>query len=215
MAYSRVLTREDVENAIKHTHSNLHAARFLGINKVTWKKYAKMFTDKDGVTLYDKHSNRYGLGITDKNRKSIKPPTIMDVISGKIPARLFKANDLKSMIVGEGLLQEQCSCCGFHEERITDHKVPLMITFRNLNKKDWSLDNLELLCYNCYFLQVGDIFTRQQMSVIDGTHLAVKHEDNLQEVLSLSEENMKRLEELWNGTYVPYTLDGEDLISRR
>ena len=213
MINARTLTREDCMLAIKQTNSNMQAAKFLGVDKRTWKKYASMYTDELGVTLYEKHCNRYGLGVTDKKARGIHSPTIIDVISGKVPASIFKPSDLKGMIIKEGLLQERCSCCGFGEERITDHKVPLMLTFRNMNKRDWTIDNLELLCYNCYFLQVGDIFTRQQHEAIQGTMIPKKEE--VQDVLDLSSIDMKKLELIWGNNYTHDDMSGDDLISRR
>jgi hypothetical protein len=44
--------------------------------------------------------------------------------------------------------------CGFKEKRITDSKTPLIITFKN-GMKDYSRDNIELMCYNCLFLTTG------------------------------------------------------------
>lgn len=211
---ARGLTREDVQLAIKQTHSNLGAARLLGISKPTWKKYASMYTDEDGVTLYDKHSNKYGLGAPRDATKNVKRPTVMDVLSGKVPASFFKPGDLRAMLINEGILAQECSCCGFKEERLSDHKIPLLLTFRNLNRKDWSMDNLQLLCYNCYFMQIGDVFTRQQISSIEGTMVHKKYAD-VQEVLGLSDEHFRKIEEMWEkAIIVEEDLSGEDLISR-
>jgi hypothetical protein len=35
--------------------------------------------------------------------------------------------------------------------------------FKDGEKKNYKLDNVELLCYNCYFLQVGNIFSDKQI----------------------------------------------------
>jgi DNA-binding transcriptional ArsR family regulator len=39
--------------------------------------------------------------------------------------------------------------------------------FKDDNKKNYKLDNIELLCYNCYFLTIGDIFTNKQIQQIE------------------------------------------------
>ena len=57
--------------------------------------------------------------------------------------------------------------CSFAERRVTDYKVPLLINFKDGNKKNWSLDNLEMLCYNHFFLHVGNIFTDKQLQHIE------------------------------------------------
>ena len=48
---------------------------------------------------------------------------------------------------------------GFHEHRVLDYKMPLTLNFKDNNKQHYRLENLEMLCYNCYFLQIGDIFS--------------------------------------------------------
>ncbi len=55
----------------------------------------------------------------------------------------------------------------FAERRVLDYKVPLILNFKDGNKKNWTLDNLELLCYNHYFLYVGNIFTNKQIQHIE------------------------------------------------
>jgi hypothetical protein len=45
--------------------------------------------------------------------------------------------------------------------------VPLVLNFKDGNKKNWTLENLELLCYNHYFLYVGNIFTDKQIQHLE------------------------------------------------
>ena len=39
--------------------------------------------------------------------------------------------------------------------------------FKDGSKKNYKLDNVELLCYNCYFLQVGNIFSDKQVQGLE------------------------------------------------
>jgi len=50
---------------------------------------------------------------------------------------------------------------------VTDYKIPLLLNFKDKNKKNYRKENIELLCYNHYFLQVGDIFTDKQIKGIE------------------------------------------------
>ena len=43
---------------------------------------------------------------------------------------------------------------GYQERRLYDYEVPLKINFIDDNKSNFSLNNIQLLCYNCYFLHV-------------------------------------------------------------
>lgn len=35
--------------------------------------------------------------------------------------------------------------------------------FKDKNKRNYNLENLEMLCYNCYFLFIGDVFNEKQI----------------------------------------------------
>jgi hypothetical protein len=45
--------------------------------------------------------------------------------------------------------------------------MPLLIYFKDGNNSNWSLENVELLCYNHYFLLVGDIFNEKDLKYIE------------------------------------------------
>jgi hypothetical protein len=62
---------------------------------------------------------------------------------------------LKNRLIARKKIVEQCASCGFDERRITDKKVPLMLTFLDGNHSNYSLSNLALYCYNCMFLTTG------------------------------------------------------------
>ena len=59
----KIVLESDVRRAMKHTLSNAQAAKFLGINKITYKKYASQYFE-NGVSLYEMHCNPNGKGIT-------------------------------------------------------------------------------------------------------------------------------------------------------
>jgi hypothetical protein len=91
----------------------------------------------------------------------------MDVIEGRVPIDSYTPEKLKNRLIQESYLQECCNKCQFQERRVSDYKVPLILNFKDGNKKNWSLENLELLCYNHYFLYVGNIFTNKQIQHIE------------------------------------------------
>ena len=91
----------------------------------------------------------------------------MDVIEGRVPIDSYTPEKLKNRLIQESYLEECCFKCQFNERRVADYKVPLILNFKDNNKKNWSLDNLELLCYNHYFLYVGNIFTNKQIQHIE------------------------------------------------
>lgn len=79
--------------------------------------------------------------------------SLRDIFAGKHPK--YSMARLKNRLIARKKIVEQCASCGFNERRITDKKVPLMLTFLDGNHSNYSLSNLALYCYNCMFLTTG------------------------------------------------------------
>lgn len=165
--YNKLISRTDVERAMRHSKSNLGAARFLGVSKPTYKKYASSYFDEDGVSLYDKHCNKWGVGIPRFDQKLNNKSSLLKVMSGEVSKTFYSTMRFKKNLIKEGLLEEKCNRCDFHEKRVLDLKVPLILNFKDGNKNRWSIDNLELLCYNCYYLCIGDIYDQKQLDSLE------------------------------------------------
>ena len=45
--------------------------------------------------------------------------------------------------------------------------MPLLLHFKDKNSNNYSLDNIQLLCYNHYFLTVGDIFNKNDVKQLE------------------------------------------------
>ena len=161
------LLKSDIERAMAMTKSNRAASRYLHCSYIHYKRYAKLYTDENGIPLFDKHKNQSGKGISKFLPNKGKEPALMDVIEGRVPIDSYTPEKLKNRLIQESYLQECCSKCQFAERRVLDYKVPLILNFKDGNKKNWTLDNLELLCYNHYFLYVGNIFTDKQIQHIE------------------------------------------------
>ena len=59
-------------------------------------------------------------------------------------------------------MQEECSICGWNEERITDSNVCLNLDFVDGDSNNKSLENMRLLCPNCYLSFNGN-FPKSKM----------------------------------------------------
>ena len=55
----------------------------------------------------------------------------------------------------EGYFTEECSICGWNEERVTDNTICLNIDFLDGDSKNRALENMRLLCPNCYLSNNG------------------------------------------------------------
>lgn len=140
------ISRTDILFAQQHTRSNMEAARYLGVGYMRYRKYAKIYG------LFDGHLNQTGIGVSKGFSKKASSIPLRDIFANKHPA--YNLLRLKNRMIARDLLVEECSLCKFNEKRITDKKTPLILTFRN-GKKDFTRDNLHLLCYNCLFLTTG------------------------------------------------------------
>lgn len=158
--YGNGLSLQQVESTIKATKSNMQAARYLSISYPTWKKYSSQYKHPDGVSYFEKHKNPTGVGIPKFFGPLSKRYNIDDLLNGLHPS--YPPFKLKNRLIKLGKLEEKCKICGFEEHRIGDARVPLMMDFEDGNPLNRSLSNIRLLCYNCYFMYVGDIFWRRK-----------------------------------------------------
>jgi len=160
------ITREQLLAAMKMTKSNMACARYLGISYMHYSRYAKSYIDEEtGKTLFNLHKNQAGRGI----RKHLggKDPDLKALMDGELYVKSYNLNRYKDRLIQEGYIEECCSSCNFNEQRVQDYKVPLLIHFKDKNKQNWKVDNIELLCYNCYFLYIGDVFNEKQVKNIE------------------------------------------------
>ena len=88
------------------------------------------------------------------------------------------------------------------------YKIPLLLNFKDKNKNNYRKENIELLCYNHYFLTVGDIFSDKQIKGIED-HVPVNQSEVEWE---MDDYTRQRLIEL--GLNEPEKEIGDELISR-
>jgi 5-methylcytosine-specific restriction endonuclease McrA len=160
----RTLTENVIRNAMRHTQSNFQAARYLNVTIETYRKYAKLFIDQEsGKTLYELHKNNSGKGIKKIPwRHEISVEKINQIMQSD-SYRAINIQKLKNRLIYEGILRMECYHCHHSEKRVVDYKQPLVLSFVDGNKHNWKIDNLRMLCYNCYFLFVGNLFSDKQI----------------------------------------------------
>ena len=169
MPSAKPLLKEQILAAMSQTLSNKAAARYLHVSYTHYKKWAKTYdaTEEGYSNLFDQHLNQAGKGIPKFLRGQGKEPALLDIIEGRIDASSFAPDKIKYRLITEGYLKEECAICGFHERRVNDYKIPLLLNFKDKNKNNYRKENIELLCYNHYYLQIGDIFTEKQVKGIE------------------------------------------------
>ena len=195
MPKAKPLSKEQIVATTNKTLSNRAAARYLNVSYQHFKKWAKLYKNDKGETLFDAHKNQSGKGIPKFLKGQGKEPALLDIIEGRVDASSFSPDKIKYRLITEGHLLEECSNCGFKERRVVDYKIPLILHFKDKNKQNYRKENIELLCYNCYFLTVGDIFNDKQIKGLED-HKPV---NNSEVDWELDDYQKQRLEELGLG----------------
>ena len=151
----KVITKNMILESQKHTKSNMAAAKWLDVSYNTYKKWAKYYN------VFEQHLNPAGFGIK-KGWASYKV-SIDDIISGKrdVPKN-YNINTFKKRLINEGYMQEECTSCNWNEGRITDGHVPLRVDFIDNDSKNKALDNMRLLCPNCYYIYNGFFYSSRR-----------------------------------------------------
>ena len=207
------LSKEQILAAMDKTKSVRAAARYLNISYQHLKKWMKVYKDENGVTLFDAHKNQSGKGIPkflSASHYNKKEPALLDILEGRVNPAHFNPQKIKYRMITEGFLKEECYNCGFHERRVSDYKIPLILHFKNGNKQHYSLNNMEMLCYNCYYLTVGDLYTDKQLEGLEDHKPMNQSEVDWE----LDDYTLQRLRELGLDKSHPPTDDGSEFISR-
>jgi hypothetical protein len=143
---AKPILRNQIIEAQQNTKSNMAAARWLNVNYLTYKKYAMMYD------LFYSHMNQEGIGVQKGYSHTAKAIPISAILANK--HRDYNLVRLKKRLINAKMLKEECGLCGFCEKRIGDGKIPLLLTFKD-TPRDFTKENLIILCYNCIFLTTG------------------------------------------------------------
>ena len=142
----RAVTHKMIEDAQSQTKSNAAAARWLGVHYLTYRKYAKLYG------LWERHLNQSGFGIKKGYGKYRKPLDELLSLDRKI--KLTKKY-LKKRLIGDSWVEEECSSCGYNEIVMTKDNVALLIDYIDGDTCNTKLENIRLLCPNCYLSYNG------------------------------------------------------------
>jgi len=150
------ISESEIRYAMENTQSCAGAARFLKVSYEAFRKYAKLYKDAaTGKTLFVLHKNKAGKGISRASKPRLRGHYgILDILDGKYPE--YSYTKLKPRLLKNAIMEEKCDSCGFCERRISDYTVPLLLDWEDGDRTNHKRENLRLLCYNCYYLEVGN-----------------------------------------------------------
>lgn len=192
------LTEQQVVEALTSSSSVKEAARKLYISYGTLKKYAKKYVDPlTGKSLLEKFKNPSGKGVSKNKDKLTAYYTPEKLFVSGQRATSERITKLKEIVIAHKHVNLHCSKCGYLERRLTDLKPPLLISFKNGKRTDWRLENLELLCYNCYFLYIGDPLSKKLINKLESGDLDNEiFKDKLQDFHQMDEVYLNHLKDL-------------------
>ena len=144
------ILKSDIEIAQANTVSAAQAARYLNISYNTYKKHAKLHG------IWKTNNPSVGIKRVNRGRFHKQEEKLKEIIEGKRPLK-YSLYRFTGLLMKYGFLREECYRCGYNEQRITDQRVPLILHFRDDNKKNLKIENLEMVCFCCYHNQIGDL----------------------------------------------------------
>lgn len=150
---SRPLLQSEIAAAQAVSRSGREAARKLGVNYLTYRKYAKM---------YDMHNllNPFNKGIKKDVDPEVGKYPLAELLDGKYPN--YPVYRLKDKLIRSRKKDACCEMCGYRERRVVDGKIPLLLNFEDGDSKNHKIENIKLLCYNCTFVAGKGFIKRGQ-----------------------------------------------------
>ena len=140
-----VLSKHNIELAIKSTQSMGQAGLYMGVAKNTFKKYAKLHG------LWDPKKSSKGIRKTGNVGSQLKHD-LKAILEGKNP-NPYREDTLLTKGIREGYIACKCDNCSADFTHIDsqDRLPPLILDFLDRNPMNTKLENLRVLCFNCVY----------------------------------------------------------------
>ena len=145
---NRPLLENEIIEAQDRSRSASEAARYLRVSYKTYKKYADMYG------IHHRLKNQAGAGIQKARTTENQGTPLRDILDGKKPK--YKPWMVKKRLINSGYKDQKCEVCGFDERRLIDDKSPLKLHYIDGDRTNHRFENLQMICYNCYYLTVGN-----------------------------------------------------------
>jgi len=158
---SKPPTKGLVQDAIDKTLSMRQASKYIGMSYNTFKKYAKM---------YDLWVPVSGKGIPHDS-VPVWGLKVKDLLDGQHPN--YPHWKLQEKLIKHGYLVEKCNACGESRLRESDLKGPVLLDYLDNDPSNRHIDNLRLLCFNCYFLMKKDVEPNMKSSPLTKSSLKI------------------------------------------
>lgn len=156
----RIILKDQILNAIRHSTSIKGTASYLGVPISLLKPFLLEYKDDNTEkSLYETYfSTKNKFSQVNKRKIKNKRITIHDLFQkGMHGLNSYTEGKIFREGIKLGYIKDECSCCGYNASRHIDGKKPLVLIFKDKNRKNWITTNLLILCFNCYFINISDI----------------------------------------------------------
>lgn len=155
----RPILQSEIEEAQKHSMSARGQAKWMGISLPTYKKYARMYgvyrpnpSYKGAHRMFDPEHGRFPLS---------------KILNGDFHDDIRVSDWMaKDKLIRSGTFQPKCNICGYDKRRITDNKIALLLDHKDGNRRNYKVENLQLLCLNCTY-ECGRGYIRRANHMFD------------------------------------------------
>jgi hypothetical protein len=122
-----------------------------GKNLVFTKEFKTILrTKKELSKMIDPETNKYISKYESANVVKKRKIRMHDVLQGLHPT--YDPVRLKRQLFKIGWLKRECENCGFCVTRKDNDYIPLILNFKDGNKQNHRRENLQVLCFNCFFI---------------------------------------------------------------
>jgi len=169
---ARPLLQSEIEEVQPKSPFASQQARLLGVSQSTYKKYCKMY----GIwkPAYPNQKGKQNLVDPEKGKFPLSK-----ILAGEFhDDKRVSAWVVKDKLIRSGTFPPRCNICGYDKRRIVDNKIALLLDCKNGDKRDFSLDNLQLLCLNCTF-ECGRGYIRRGNHMFDADWLQGANTDEI------------------------------------
>jgi len=154
------VTEELIKMAVDNCTSASECARYLSIKYTTFRRHAMKYQYPGTDMSYFEYVKSTRNDSAKKTARNFYRPgglvvpkkvfTEEQIINGDYT--LVTPVKIRQYLVRFGYLADCCHHCGYNEKRFTDGLSPIVLNFKDGNILNKRLDNVELLCYNCFFM---------------------------------------------------------------
>lgn len=181
--------KDAIENVLRNCKSIKHAAEMMNVSTQTITKWAKIYHPD----LFLAARNFGGKGIKHNTFWHQGKYPLNEILEGKHPE--YSGRKLKERLLRHNIIPYECAVCHFNEAREipgTRAVKPIILDYIDGNPKNHRAENLRFLCYNHYFILVGNIVGKHTKIAIMKKLTRKKYSD--EEIL----RHLKQIEEIKN-----------------